>query len=473
MSTRNPPDSLPRSTWCRFALAVLLAGGVAARTAAADGELDPTFGTGAGARALAYDLGAPFEDACGDLAATGDGVLLVGGTSSSQFGDFDWIVSRLAPDGTILLSRQIFFDLGGTNEDRLGALGIDPEGRVLVAGSALAADRRELRVCRLNATSLGNDSAFNGGACVAFDLGAGTEMDVRRVAFAPDGGILVAGSLLQPTLPSPDLNWYVLKLTSTGGIDATFGFFGVRVLAWNADGLSPDRLLDMAVDPRSGAVFLAGEVPYAPAGRSGRLAKLTPSGNLDLAFGVGGFQDLVLTVTGVPIKTSAEALALDPVTGTIWVALRGEYVDGMHFAETGVAPDGGLSQTSEWVTWSNDSTSRVRRMVRQSDGKFVVVGEGFSGAVFYATRFAPYEPTFAEPDLTYNNGSTFAFYANDLGWGDGRQLCAATLTAGRVAFAGDSDRGDIDQIVARLTSGLIFEDRFETGDTLEWSATSP
>lgn len=455
------------------ALTLLLIVLAAAPARAADGELDPTFGSGAGARALAYDLGAPFEDACGDLAASPDGTLLVGGTSNSQFSDFDWMVSRLAPSGVILLSRQFFFDLGGSNEDRLGAVAFDAGGRALVAGSARAPDRREIRVCRLIAATLGNDPSFNGGACVALDLGASTEMDVRRVAPAPDGGILVAGSLLQPAQPSPDLNWYVLKLTSTGALDGTFAFFGVRVLAWNADGLSPDRLFDMAVDPRSGAIFLAGEMPYAPTGRSGRLAKLTPGGNLDLSFGVGGYQDLVLAPVGVPLKTSADALALDPVTGTIWVALHAEDPAGTHLAQTGVEPTGGLSQPTEF-TWSfGDTSSRIRRLVRQSDGRLLVAGDSISGGAFFATRFVPFAPTFAELDLSFANGSTMAFYVNDLGWGSGRQHCSATLDAGRLAFSGDSNRGDIDQIVARLTNGLIFEDRFETGDTLEWSATTP
>jgi len=462
----------PARARCSIALVALFVGLVAAPARAADGELDPSFGTGSGARALAYDLGSPFEDACGDLAASRDGTLLVGGSSNSQFSDFDWMVSRLAPDGTILLSRQLFFDLGGANEDRLGALTFDADGRALVAGSARASDRREIRVCRLIATTLGNDPSFNGGACVALDLGAGTEMDVRRVAPAPGGGILVAGSLLQPAQPSADLNWYVLKLTATGALDGSFAFFGVRVLAWNADGLSPDRLLDMAVDPRSGVILLTGEVPYAPTGRSGRVAKLTPAGNLDVTFGVGGFQDLVLAPVGVPLKTSADALALDPVTGTIWVALHGEDPAGTHLAQTGVEPDGGLSQPTEFTWLFGDTSSRIRRLVRQSDGKLLVVGES-TGGVFFATRFVPFEPTFAEPDLSFANGSTMAFYTNDLGWGSGRQLCSATLAAGRLAFSGDSDRGDIDQIVARLTNALIFEDRFETGDTLEWSSATP
>lgn len=475
----NRPRSAPRAGTGRIrgltplaalVAALLYLGGAPGR--ANDGSLDPSFGNSSGARALAYDLGSPFEDGCGDLAPAPDGTLLVGGTSSSQFGDFDWMVTRLAADGTTILARQLFFDLGGANEDRLGAIAFDAAGRALVAGSARAADRVALRVCRLDSSTLGNDPGWNSGSCVALDLGAGTEVEVRRVAPSPDGGVLVAGSVLQPNLPNPDLNWYVLKLDSTGALDFNFGFFGIRVLAWNVAGPNADRLFDMVVDPRSGALFVAGQVP-TPSVILGRIAKLSPAGNLDQSFAFGGSQDLLLSHFPFVRDTTAAGLALDPLTGTIWVALQADDPPNARLlAQEGVAPDGQLSDPTYFAWSGTDATSEIRRVVRQSDGKFVIYGDSESGSLFEAARFTPYEPTFASWDPTFGVDARVEFDTNALGWGVGRRACSAELEAGRLVVTGDSHRPDVDELVARFTSALIFEDRFETADLLEWSAAA-
>ncbi|MEO8276204.1 MAG: hypothetical protein ABI639_08280 [Thermoanaerobaculia bacterium] len=444
----------------------------AAPLRAGDGVLDPTFANGAGVRPIAVDLGGDLADRCGDVAARIDGLLMAGGTSTGALGNHDWQVTFLSPDASTAQARSFAFNAGGSLTDTLGAVAFDAAGRPLLAGSAANSDRTELRVCRLTADTLVNDPSWNAGSCLAYDLGAGTAMTVARILEAPDGGLLVAGTLTQPTVPTTDENWYVLKLTSTGGIDGGFGFFGVRVLAWNSVTHGTDRLSDMAVDRRTGTIFLAGSVEGSSE-FAGLLARVTPSGNLDINWGnFGGYVDLWLRDGAFVLSSAAQAIALDPATGVIWVALRANSPTGTQLGITGVTANAGLSEVGEFG-WVAGTFSTISRLVRQSDGRLLAAGSTADGAIFEVTRFVPFSGTFANPDPTFGAAGTAAFNPGASGWGDGRTLCSAALSAGRPVTFGDSDRPDRDQLVMRWANALIFADGFETSDRLEWSSFPP
>lgn len=325
----------------------------------------------------------------------------------------------------------------------------------------------------MDAASFLNDPSWNGGLCLAYDLGANTHLTVRRILEAPDGGVLVAGTVTQPALGGSDENWYVLKLNSIGGIDSGFGFFGIRVLAFNRVTRGTDRLSDLAVEPTTGALFLVGseEVPdYYDF--VGVLAKLTSSGNLDLAWGPGGSVPLFLRDGGFVLKSTAQSLAIDPLAGTIWVALLADSPTGDQLGIVGVTAAALLSDPIEFA-WVAGTPSIPQRMLWQGDGRLLIAGSSAAGTLFAVTRFEPFAPTFAQPDPTYGTNGTATFEPGALGWGTGQQLCSATLSGGRVVVVGDSDRGDIDQLVVRFDRGLLFSDGFESFETGWWSATSP
>ena len=462
--------SLPCSLVDALAVLSLLALAVAspAQLSAADGDLDLSFGNGAGVRFVAFDLGGGLNDSCSGIVAAADGTLFAAGSSDSQTGDLDWTVARLN-EGIAPLKRQLHFDLGGSNDDRAEAIAIDRSGRLLVAGSAANSDRTELRVCRLLPAGLANDPDFGTGGCTAYNLGPQTGFRPRAVAEAPDQGVLVAGTL---STFGPDYDWFVLKLNAAGTVVSTFGVGGLGVVTWNLVALGQDHLLGMAVDPRDGSIALVGTAQTAL--RVGALARLTAAGSLDLDFGLLGKTTWSITLGGSPKATVGAAVLREPVGKAYQVSAYFENVAGVsntlllsRFDSAGVysgsVPEG----------WG-DAADYPEGLLLQSDRRLVIPGDAAGGTIFRAGRFlsngssAPpdHDPGFAAGgEAIIDPDATFAM--------PGAGVCGATLDGGRVVLLADVLRPDRDWAVVRLKNSSIFVDGFEPGDAMEWSAVQP
>ena len=449
-------------------LVLALAATSPGRLVAIDGDLDLTFGNGAGVRIVNFDLGGGLDDSCAGIAAAADGILFAVGYSESEFVDLDWTVARIT-EGVAPLKTRLYFDLGGSHDDRALAVALDRSGRLLVAGDAANSDRTELRVCRLLPAALALDPTFNSGGCAAYNLGPQTVFTPSAVAEAPDMGVLVAGTL---ATFGPDFEWFVLKFTSAGAIDTSFGTSGVSVISWNLVPSGFDHLLGMAVDPLDGSIALVGTAQTAL--RVGALARLTAAGSLDLGFGQQGKTTWSIVLGGDPKGTVGTAVVREPVGNAYQVSAYFENVAGVsntllvsRFDSSGVysgsVPEG----------WG-DAADYPTGLLLQSDRKLVVTGDAASGTLFRAGRFlsngagaAPdHDPGYAaggeailDPDFTFGI--------------PGAGVCAATLDGGRVVLLADGLRPDRDWLVIRLQNSSIFLDGFEPGNALQWSAVTP
>ena len=191
---------------CALLVAGLATAGVAA---AAAGDLDPAF-DGDGKRVL------PFAGIPNDALVQPDGKIVLAGFDENH----DFAIWRLNTDGS--LDRG--FDGDGTvaisfgTQDAVNAAALQPDGKIVVAGSTYYAQTRtDMAVARLN-TDGSLDKTFDpGGPDGDGKKVLSTESDISATAVAvqPDGRILLAGA-------GTGVGTFSLtRLDSKGAVDGT------------------------------------------------------------------------------------------------------------------------------------------------------------------------------------------------------------------------------------------------------------
>ncbi|MFP5317241.1 MAG: hypothetical protein ACLGI2_02985, partial [Acidimicrobiia bacterium] len=247
-----------------------------------------------GGRPVTVDLG-PGSDVATALAVQPDGKVVVVGTADTR-GDADMAVLRFHPDGRL----DSTFGAGGkvlvgAPDSRQGAaaVALQPDGKIVVAGSAEAWNGFQvlsrMAVVRLDASGR-PDPTFNGGELLV--LGHRTAMSsAAAVALQPDGKIVVAGSgSVHNDTTRRVSDVMVARVTATGAVDTGFGDNGVVLTDMdgyeNYDGASA-----VALRP-DGRIVAAGTTSQAsfsgaPPIRHVLVQHLS-TGALDPTFGNGG-----------------------------------------------------------------------------------------------------------------------------------------------------------------------------------------
>jgi uncharacterized delta-60 repeat protein len=230
------------------------------RLRAANGTLDPTFGSG-GKKVI--DFGGEDEGAHA-VALQPDGKILLAGDTHLKPA-----VVRLRVNGTLDPS----FENDGKKAFSWGAIGritavvVAPNGKILLGGFS-GPEGGDIKVARLNANGL-LDKTFGTGGIAAVDFG-GTEFG-EAMARQADGRILVAGR-------ADAGGAIVARLRATGALDPDFGAGGRVTLpgggSANAVLVQPDRRIVVAGNASgSGAMTVT---------------RLMPGGSLDTGFGTNG-----------------------------------------------------------------------------------------------------------------------------------------------------------------------------------------
>jgi uncharacterized delta-60 repeat protein len=253
---------MSRKTLAAAACALLA---LAAPAQAADGDLDPTFGTG-GVRHL------PFGDSA-EVAVQPDGkVVAVGGDGPGSdtpsylarltaSGDLD---PTFAGDGVAILSAP-----GGVSARDVA---IQPDGRILVAGIVEPEDDGEGIVFRL--TSGGEpDPAFDGDGRATFDFADG-HSSPRAMQLQPDGRIVVGGTFQG----EEESDFGVARLMADGGLDTSFAGDGTTTVdrfesdQFRTVTLQGDRIVATGFSEQFGAYEWVA-------------LRLMPDGSRDMSFG--------------------------------------------------------------------------------------------------------------------------------------------------------------------------------------------
>lgn len=189
----------------------------------ADGILDPTFGTGGIIRES--NLG---EEA-NALAILPDGRILIGGSIkigvlTPTIDDLDFVMYRYTANG----ARDASFGAGGKVVSTIGggpdiikALAVQPDGKIIAAGSVLS-DNSDLAIVRYTESGQLDAGQFGSGGKLLVDFGGSRDQGVG-VAVDPNGYIVAAGT---SQLLNGGYDTILVRCEPDGDLDPGFGVGG-------------------------------------------------------------------------------------------------------------------------------------------------------------------------------------------------------------------------------------------------------
>jgi uncharacterized delta-60 repeat protein len=280
------------------------------------GDLDPTFGNG-GVSALPPELSEVLFTATAVATAPDDKILVAGTVNSPLVSgvdtNFDFGVVRLTADGQLDPTFggtgfvRIPFDLAGSvppshgNDDEASGVAVQPDGRVVVVGSATTTPNggpTVMAAARLTADGQ-LDTSFGTGGRVTVPFGAGDYAVAAAVAIQPDGAIVLAGSDMMGapfTGTNPPTAFAAARLTPDGNLDPSFGTSGTVSVPFPVGTNNVARAGAVALEP-DGSIVLAGSAATDSQLVDLKLVvnlfdyaavHLTPAGRLDTTFGDSG-----------------------------------------------------------------------------------------------------------------------------------------------------------------------------------------
>ena len=308
------------------------------------------------------------NDYANSVAVQPDGKIVVAGTCDNGT-DTDFAVLRLNADGTADES----FGTHGVVTTSIGqwAYGtcvvVQTDGKIVVAGYSSASSFSYYDVAVARYTSAGAlDTGFGTGGTVVTPVGSHHD-EAYGMALQSDGKIVVVGRASDSTNGFGD--FIIVRYTSLGALDTGFGSGGAVVDA--AIGAGNDYARSVVVQP-DGKIVVAG---HAGNGTNDdfALARYTSTGAPDPGFGTGGH---ALTPIG-PGDDDAYSLALQ-ADGKI--VLAGYAHNGSNYdialaryTSTG-ALDAGFGTGGKVTTAIGTSHDMAYHVAVQADGKIVVAG---------------------------------------------------------------------------------------------------
>ena len=285
-----------------------------------DGTPDPTF---SGDGMVTYDILAGDFDSAQAVAIDSQGRIVVAGFTDGGATGGDWAVVRLLPDGSVDPS----FSLGpgnslsiGPGADLANAVALDPSGRILVAGRSVNGGHTDAVIARLNSEGT-LDTSFDGDGKLVTNLNPSPSVNqsIGDVVTDSQGRILVGdGGGVSGT------SFRVARYLDNGSLDTSFGGTGVRSIDVGSE---LPTIVGLAVDPLGRIVV--GGLSFANGSEQVTLARMDASGALDTSFGgdgiamapiaarLGDMRDLALDSHGRVIAVGAAGSSLAEEHATV------------------------------------------------------------------------------------------------------------------------------------------------------------
>ncbi len=329
------------------------------------GVVDTSFAGGVVRQAV--DIG---EDYANAVAVQPDGKVLVAGSSATATGTWVSLV-RFMRDGTLDTSfgsnGKVVTQVGTRGNDSAQAIAVQADGKIVVAGASdQGSTGLDFAVLRYRADG-SLDTAFGNAGKVVADFAGDTDRAWALLVQA-DGKIVVGGEANTGTAAT-GVNFALLRLNADGSTDGSFGQQGKVITAVGAN-TATDAVHGLAIEA------VQGEARILAVGGEGdfRAARYRPDGTLDTTFGAQGkIVGLFNSAIG-----GARAVTVLP-TGQVVIAGQINH----HFAAVQLVSSGALDTTfaaggrfeqSLVANW-NEATS----LVRQDDGKLILGGWVYSG----------------------------------------------------------------------------------------------
>lgn len=430
----------------------------AAHALAADGAMDLSFGTNGIARTGASDTSSNTALA---ISSTDGSIVTCSTRGRLSATAEDFHVARFLRDGMPDLgfgqagSTTVDFQL---HEDSCSDVAIQADGLIVLAGTeripqAVGSGWTRIAVARLDA--VGNaDPTFGAGTGKVNVEFEGGPSSAAAVVLQADGKILIAGRA-RVGKAAQEVDFALVRLLPDGTLDTSFGLLGKATAGFHDDD-SFDYANDLAVDNEGRIVVVGSASGYAG------IARFLPDGQLDTSFDGDGLSDLGSSAAAA-VMPMCVVLQRD---GRIVFAGTNGHVALVRLDENGSADTGFGQQGVTTVPFdlTVPASESARDLVRQSDGKLVLVGHARYGdsnrSSAVAARISPagvLDATFGE-----NGKAVFTFNLSGI---DSQVFTSAGVANGRILAAGAAVVGDneisFDSIVVRLDNDSMFVDGFE------------
>jgi uncharacterized delta-60 repeat protein len=188
---------------------------------AAPGQLDPSFGAGG---TVVTEFPSSSSGARAVVVQADGRVVAAGFAHTNDSIASDFALTRHAVtgdlDATFGTGGLVRTDFGGRFDEAL-AVALQPDGRIVVAGSSSDAAGSDMAVARYRSDGT-LDASFDGDGMALVDFDA--EASAQAVALQRDGKVVLAGRVDQASGPGCCVaDFAVARLTSTGVLDRSFG----------------------------------------------------------------------------------------------------------------------------------------------------------------------------------------------------------------------------------------------------------
>ncbi len=263
-----------------------------------------------------------------------DGKILLGGLAFTE-GVNEHALIRLHPDG--ILDSAFSPAVAGEIAASVGALVVDPDGRIVVSGCfSEVGGQRHTNIVRLNA---------NGSLDTSFNLSIDDINGSATVVPQPDGKLLVGGRF---TNLCGQARCNLARIDSGGGLDSGF----------NPE--PDDWVFTLALQP-DGKILVGGRFTRICGALRNGMARLNPDGTLDNGF--------------TPVASDPISLFLVQPDGKIVVAGGFTNVCGQpRSAIARLNPDGTLDGGFHPIVQQGYNPPNVLSVALQTDGKLLVGG---------------------------------------------------------------------------------------------------
>jgi uncharacterized delta-60 repeat protein len=333
-----------------------------------DGSLDTSFGTGG---KVTTPIGAGSDTATA-AALQPDGKIVVAGASLGTNSDFALV--RYNPDGTLDTS----FGTGGkvvtpfgSGNDGVSALFIQPDGKIVAAGSSDSGNS-DFALIRYNING-SLDTSFGTAGKVQTDFGSSTFDAANAAVLQSNGKIVVVGYSLPTGI---DRDFALARYNADGTLDTSFGTNGKVITAFGSDA---DNLYAVAVQADGKIVAAGDSFDTSISNYTFALIRYNASGTLDTSFGVNG----KVATDFSSNDDDAFAIAIQS-NGKIVAAGRGFNGTNYDFALARYNPNGSIDSSfgsgGKLLTPFGSGNDEDRAVTLQTDGKIVAGGRSSNGS---------------------------------------------------------------------------------------------
>jgi uncharacterized delta-60 repeat protein len=348
-----------------------------------DGTLDSTFSSDG---KVTTDL-TPRLDGAHDMTIDGTGRIVAAGVVGIGGSDPRFALVRYNPDGSLDTSfsgdGKVITNFS-RHYDSARAVAIDPDGKIVVAGTVNWGPNPNFGVARYNPDG-SLDSSFSGDGKVTIDV-SGRSDNALEMAIQSDGKIVVSGEggFGRGRI---DSKLILVRLTDAGALDATFSSDGKVMTQFTP---RFDGAWGVAVDGdnRIVAVGFAG----AWVNKRFALARYSPNGRLDTTFGGDGkvmtdFTRLHDEAIDVSFQQDEKILVGGEAGDRLNRRANSQFALARY--NTNGSLDLSFSGNGKLFTNLTRKEDAASRILAQQDEKIVAAGYAAGGATFAIARYLP------------------------------------------------------------------------------------